>query len=75
MRSICFYCRSCAKNYDYAYFHKSPTSPAAKKKEKTVGLYKHAIKIKWPGLDFTFQHSEISDNTQRERGRGRVKVR
>lgn len=62
MRSICFYCRSCAKNYDYAQLP-PPT------KIKTVGLYKHAIKIKWPGLDFTFQHSEISDNTGRERER------
>lgn len=30
-----------------------------------VELHKHAIKIKWLGLDFTFQHSQISDNTHR----------
>lgn len=32
-----------------------------------VELHKHAIKIKWLGLDFRFQHSEISDKTHRER--------
>lgn len=66
MRSICFYCRSCAKNYDYAYFHKSPTSPAAKKKKKPFGYINMPLKLSDPVWisHFSTQKSQI---THRER--------